>query len=198
MTATAGAPGTTDRPAAESFGRLFLDRVAASPAVEAFRYPTARGWSRLTWAETGERVRALAAGLLALGVQPEDRVAIASSTRLEWVLADFAAMCAGAAVTTVYPSTNAEDVAYILSDSGSRVVVAEDEQQLAKIRAARDRLPDVGKVVLVDGPVDDRDGDWVLTLGGLEDLGRQLLTERPSAVDDAVAAVRSDHLATLI
>ena len=199
MTVTTGAPGgTTDRPAAASFGRLFLDRVAATPAGEAFRYPTARGWSRLTWAETGERVRALAAGLLALGVQPENRVAIASSTRIEWILADFAAMCAGAAVTTVYPSTNAEDVAYILSDSGSRVVVAEDESQVAKLRAAKDRLGAVAKVVLVDGPVDPADGDWVMTLGELEDLGRQLLSEHPSAVDDAVAAVRPEHLATLI
>jgi long-chain acyl-CoA synthetase len=198
MTVTSGTAGTTGRPTADSFGRLFLDRVAATPSREAFRRPTGQGWTTLSWAETGDRVRALAAGMLALGVEPEDRVAIACSTRLEWILADFAVMCAGGAVTTVYPSTNAEDVAYIVADSGSRVVIAEDAKQLDKLRVARDRLDAVTKVVLVDGPLDDADGDWVTTFGGLEDLGRQHLAENPSAVDDAVAAVRPDHLATLI
>jgi len=61
--------------------------------------------------QVGERVRAVAAGLLALGMRPEDRVAIAASTRLEWVLADFGILCAGAATTTVYPTTPAADVA---------------------------------------------------------------------------------------
>jgi len=58
--------------------------------------------------------------LIALGIQPEDRVALASSTRYEWVLVDYAVMCAGGATTTVYPTTNADDVAYIIADSDSR------------------------------------------------------------------------------
>ena len=61
-------------------------------------------------------------------------MAIACSTRIEWVLSDYAVMCAGGAVTTVYPSTSADDVAFIVSDSGSRFVIAEDETQVAKLR----------------------------------------------------------------
>src|SRR5262245_6272132 len=117
---TVSSSGTTAaavEPAAPSFGRLFLDRVAATPDAEAFRYPSGAAWSRLSWAGTGDRVTRLAAGLLALGLQSEERVAIACSTRVEWVLADFAVMCAGGAVTTVYPSTLPEDVAYIVADS---------------------------------------------------------------------------------
>jgi long-chain acyl-CoA synthetase len=198
---TASPSGTSQAPvelAASSFGRLFLDRVVATPDAEAFRHPTATGWSPLSWAATGDRVTRLAAGLLALGLRSEERVAIACSTRIEWVLADFAVMCAGGAVTTVYPTTLPEDVAFIVSDSESRFVVAEDETQLAKLRDNRDQLKAVEKVIVVDGPLAESDGDWVMTFAALEDLGRQYLSEHPTAVADAVAASLPEHLATLI
>ena len=149
----------------------------------------------MTWAQTEETVRPLAAGLLALGIQPEDRVAIASNTRVEWLYADLAVTCAGAATTTVYPSTGAEDVGYILSDSGSRIAFAEDDVQVAKLRSQRDRLPELIRVVTFDG---EGDGDWVLSLDDLRALGEKHLAEHPAAVDDAVDAVRSGDLATLI
>ena len=78
-------------------GHLFRDRVRATPDAEAFRFPSDDGWSSVTWAEVDAAVRAYAAGLLALGVKHEDRVAIASSTRVEWIYADLAIACAGAA-----------------------------------------------------------------------------------------------------
>src|SRR6201999_612174 len=99
----------------------------------AYRYPVppaaGRGpddWKSLTWAQAAERVYAIAAGLIELGVQPEQRVALASSTRVEWILADLGILCAGAATTTVYPQTNEDESAFILADSGSRVLIAED------------------------------------------------------------------------
>ncbi len=83
----------------------FLDRVADSGSREAFRFPRGDAWESVTWAQAGDRVRRLAAGLLSLGLEPEQRVGIASSTRYEWILADLAVMCAAGATTTVYPST---------------------------------------------------------------------------------------------
>src|SRR5919107_1726307 len=83
-----------------------LERVAKSPQREAFRYPVGEDWKSITWKQAGEDVSKIAAGLLALGVQPEQRVGIASGTRYEWILADLGIMCSGAATTTVYPSTN--------------------------------------------------------------------------------------------
>ncbi|MDZ4268263.1 MAG: AMP-binding protein, partial [Mycobacterium sp.] len=71
---------------APSVARLFLDRVAATPNSEAFRFPDDGGWTSVTWQQVGDRVRLIAAGLIALGIAPEDRVALASSTRYEWVL----------------------------------------------------------------------------------------------------------------
>jgi long-chain acyl-CoA synthetase len=111
----------------------FFDRVTATPDAEAFRFPRGEAWESVTWKQAGDKVEALAAGLIALGVEPEQRVGIASGTRYEWILADLAIMCAGAATTTVYPSTNAEDTAYILSDSECHVVFAEDDEQIKKL-----------------------------------------------------------------
>jgi long-chain acyl-CoA synthetase len=178
----------------------FRERVAKSAAKEAFRYPDAQeNWVSVTWGEAGELVERLAAGLLALGVKHQQRVGIASGTRYEWVLADLAIMCAGAATTTVYPSTMADDVGYILSDSECQVVFAEDQSQVEKLVGERGAIPSVSKVVVLDNsrPTDDADG-WVITLDDLAVLGAAHLTENPRSVDEAVEAIEPDHLATLI
>jgi long-chain acyl-CoA synthetase len=180
---------------AQNLAQLFLHRVEASPDKEAFRYLDNDDWASVTWKQAAERVEALAAGLLALGVAAEERIGIASTTRLEWILADLAVMCAGAATTTVYPSTNAEDTAYILADSESRIVFAEDDKQLGKLTERRADLPNLAKVVLFDGT---GDGDWVITLDDLAELGAKHLAEHPSCVRTVAEDIPADRLATLI
>jgi long-chain acyl-CoA synthetase len=182
-----------NRPA--SVGRMFFDRVAATPSLESYRYPVGDSWQSATWAQTGEHVTRLAAGLIALGVEPEQRVAIAAGTSYEWILADLAIMSAGAATTTVYPSTVADDVAHILGDSDSRVVFAEDDVQIAKLRDMRSDIPAVVKVVTFTGA---SDGDWVIDLDALEELGDKLLAEQPDVVVQRVDGARAEHLSTLI
>ncbi len=174
---------------------MFLDRVQTSADKEAFRYLVAGEWVSATWRQTADRVDELAAGLLALGIEPEQRVGVASSTRYEWILADLAIMCSGAATTTVYSSTNASDTAYILNDSECRIVFAEDSGQLAKLIDHRPELPNLTKVVLFDGP---GDGDWVITLTDLAELGRQYLLEHPSGLRTRIDAIAPGQLATLI
>ncbi len=173
----------------------FLDRVKQSPDREAYRFPKGDAWESRTWKQTGDEVNRIAAGLLALGIQLEQRVGIASSTRYEWIVADLAVMCAGAATTTVYPSTNAEDTAYIVSDSECRIVFAEDDTQVEKLVANRDALPHLGKVVAFEGKTD---GDWVIGLEDLAKLGDEYLAEHPSAVTEKAEAIEPDQLATLI
>ena len=106
--------------------KLFRDRIAATPNTEAFRVPR-KGLGQRHVAPAQRPGGSPAAGLIALGINPEDRVALASGTAVDWVVADFAIPAAGAATTTVYPTTNAEDVAYIVANSGSRLVIAEDK-----------------------------------------------------------------------
>jgi long-chain acyl-CoA synthetase len=87
----------------QSLAAIFIDRVAEQGDHEAFRTPRVgegeSGWTSLTWRQTDARARDLAGGLLSLGVEREDRVAIASTTRLEWILADLAVLLAGCATT---------------------------------------------------------------------------------------------------
>jgi long-chain acyl-CoA synthetase len=180
---------------APNFAALFADRVQTTPDKEAFRYLDQGEWVSVTWQDTAIRVEALAAGLLALGIQPEQRIAIASSTRYEWILADLAIMSAGAATTTVYANTNETDTAYILADSESRLVFAEDAEQLAKLTARRADLPALTKVVLFEGSADD---EWVLTLAELAELGEKYLAEEPNCVRATIPAIAPEQLATLI
>ncbi|MFE7334898.1 AMP-dependent synthetase/ligase [Streptomyces griseus] len=192
-----------------SVAALFIDRVAATPDGEAYRYPvpSASGegpddWKSLSWGQAAERVYAIAAGLIALGVRPEERVALSSATRVEWILIDLGVMCAGAATTTIYPSTNAEESAFILADSESRILIAEDAEQLAKARETRADLPDLAHVVVIDpAGVEPAEGDpegWIITLADLEAQGAELLAKAPDAVTERVAAITADQLATLI
>ena len=173
----------------------FLDRVGKSPDREAFRYPVGENWESVTWKEAGDLVSRLAAGLMALGVEHEQRVGIASGTRYEWVIADLAIMCAAAATTTVYPTTNEEDTAYILSDSECRVVIAEDDEQIAKLKSRKNELPHLDKVVTFEGATD---GDWIISLDELAELGDGYLAEHPDIIKTTAEEIRPDHLATII
>jgi long-chain acyl-CoA synthetase len=178
-----------------SLGALFLRRVSETPDAEAYQRPDGAGaFVSSTWGETGLVVSELAAGLLALGLQPEDRVAIASTTRLDWIHADLAVMCAGGATTTVYPTSTPEDVHHILTDSGSRFLFAENEQQLAKAFAQESSIE---KAILFDGGP-PAGADNVITLGDLRETGRTVLADNPDTVAHHTAAVKPEQLATLI
>ena len=129
----------------KSIPELFLRRTAELPEKEAYRYPVGDDWRSMTYRQTGERVRAIAAGFLSLGLGRQDRIGILCSTRIEWILVDFGILCAGGAATTVYPSSTADECAYILSDSGSRYCVVEDAAQLAKLRSQKAQMAGLGR-----------------------------------------------------
>ncbi|WP_284690952.1 AMP-dependent synthetase/ligase [Propioniciclava coleopterorum] len=174
-------------------GAMFSGRVEATPNNEAFRYPDDHGdWVSLSWRRTRDIVWEIAAGLLALGLQPEERVAIASNTRIEWVLMDLATNCAGGATTTVYPNTQGEEFAHIITHSDSHFFVAENPEQLAKLRELVG-AEQLRAAILLDGSDED-----AYSLDALREKGRAHLAENPRAVEDAVAATRPDSLATLI
>jgi long-chain acyl-CoA synthetase len=175
---------------------MFLKRVAESPDRNAFARPAPGDagppvW--LTWREVAERAKAIAAGLHELGIRTEDRVAILSNTRLEWVLADLGVMCAGGATTTVYPTTEAEDAAYIVRDSGSKLLIAENGAQAAKVPA-----DDLAAVVLIDSEPGVPLAHKQITLADLERRGAAVLADRPALIDEIVETIKPEHLATLI
>lgn len=181
----------------KSVPAMFLHRVRESGQKPAFQYPKGEdGWQTITWQQTLERVKVIAAGLQSLGIGLEDRCAILSSTRMEWIFADLGILCAGAATTTIYPSNTAKECTYIIADSGTKVVFAEDDDQVAKLLAEKANIPEVTKVVTYDGKAGH--GGWVITLAELGKLGKKYLEENPDSFDETVEALKPNHLATLI
>jgi long-chain acyl-CoA synthetase len=176
---------------------MLFQRVAKTPDANALAGPNAddSGPAWLTWRQVGERTRAIGAGLRELGIGLEDRVAILSNTRLEWILVDLGINVAGAAATTVYPTTEPEDTSFIVSDSGSKILIAENAKQALKIAGAETA---VTKVVLIDGPADAGATPPQITLAELEQLGADALTRNPGLIDEVVAQLGPDNVATLI
>jgi len=181
----------------KSVAHMFLWRVAETPEWDAFSYPDAgENWQTMKWREVGERVKAIAAGLRALGLEDEQRVAILSSTRVEWLLADLGVLCAGGATTTIYPSNTPSECTFILTDSDSRFVFAEDASQVEKLVEERENLPNVTRVfTFTDGA---GHGGWVISLAELERLGRKHHKENPEEYEATIHRIQLSWLATLI
>ncbi|MCX4242799.1 AMP-dependent synthetase/ligase [Paraliomyxa miuraensis] len=184
----------------ETVADVFLHRVSESASEVAFQFPKGSGWDTLTWKQTGDRVRRISMGLQALGLRPEERCAILSTTRIEWILADLGILCAAGATTTVYPSNTPAECHFILDDSQTRFVFAEDAEQVAKLVEIRDRLPKLEKVIAFESAAKPKGAaaDWVISLEDLEALGRGHDEANPEQYEATIEAIEPTHLATLI
>jgi long-chain acyl-CoA synthetase len=175
---------------------LLFQRVGATPDAPAFLHPDGRSWNSLTWRETLSRVRELACGLLASGLKPGQCVAIASSTRFEWALADLAIGCAGGATATIYPSSTDEDTEFILRDSGAPIVFVENAALAKKVLGRKNALPDLRHVVVFDAPESSLEG--ATPFEAFQAFGRTWDSAHRGAFEAAAAAVRAEDLAAVI
>jgi long-chain acyl-CoA synthetase len=179
----ADAPGTSGLPG-PTLPAILLHRARATPEHVAMRKKHLGVWKQYTWADYAARAAAVGLGLRALGVEPGDRVAVHSLNRPAWVLADMGAQGIGSVTVGIYPTCPASEVEYLLRHSGSKVLVAEDEEQVDKVLAVRRSLPDLDKVVVVDTRGVDMSDALLMSLADLEALGRD-----QGGVDDYAALV---------
>jgi long-chain acyl-CoA synthetase len=121
----------------------------------AVRYKEGGAWVSRSFDEVLETVRSLSLGLIDLGVEKGDKVSILANTRQEWTYFDFAGLAAGAVVVPIYQTNSPEECQYVLENSDAKVVVVEDDEQMEKVRAVRDRLPLLEHVVRMTGRSDD-------------------------------------------
>ncbi|MBX2987485.1 MAG: long-chain fatty acid--CoA ligase [Bdellovibrionaceae bacterium] len=168
------------------------ERPASATAV---RVKRGDSWKDISWDEYARDIELAAAGLLSLGVRPGDRVAIMSETRYEWACADFAVMCVGAVTVPVYANNTPEDCAYILNDSGARVLFIENRASGRAWRKISGDCPSVEKTVCFEK---NAAGDDDLAWESLLEEGRSRLRADPGAVTRLAAARRADDFATLI
>ena len=128
----------------------FAETVARVPSREFVRRHDGSGFVGVTYGEFAREVHRLARGLVDLGVNVGDRIAIVSENRIEWSLADYAAMCVGAITAPLYPTLPPGQIAYILRDCEARVVIASTGEQVAKIAEIADECPSIERVIVMD------------------------------------------------
>jgi long-chain acyl-CoA synthetase len=148
MEVATSSPATGVRTIAALVSRA-SEQYSDRPAV---RYKRDGAWQDVSYKELGEIVQEVALGLIDLGLKAGERLSILAGTRPEWTYTDLAAASAGIVVVPIYPTNSPEECHWVLSDSGASAIVCENEQQLAKIAAVRDRLPGLRTVIVMDPP----------------------------------------------
>ena len=153
-TATATAPGSAAESSTHSKTVADLVPLAAERHgdLAAVTYKDDSGqWVSKSYREVGDIVRRLALGLIELGIEKGDKVSILANTRPEWTYFDFAALSVGATVVPIYQTNSPEECQYVLENSDAKAVIVEDDEQLAKIDAIRDRAPKLEHVIRMEG-----------------------------------------------
>ena len=145
-------------------------------------------WVDVTSRQVAQEIRSAAQGLIAQGVQPGDRVALLSATRYEWPILDFAILSVGGVTVPIYETSSAEQVQFVLADSGAVAAIAETDAHADRIEQQRDTLPGLRKVYRIDG-------SGTPALAELAEAGRDV---DATAVDERVAGIKSADAATLI
>jgi long-chain acyl-CoA synthetase len=201
MTTTLGASGVA--PAATGFptvAALVRDRAVEMPNAVAMREKNFGIWQEITWGQTWDLVETAAHGLLALGLEVGDRVSIHSEDRPEWVILDIATVAVRGITVGLYPTNPAAEVQYLLSDSGSKIHLAEDQEQADKVLEVIDSLPSVKKIIHVEprGFRQLRDDDRFIHWDDFLDLGREHRAANPNAVSDRMSAAEPDDIMTLV
>ncbi|MGV0835354.1 AMP-dependent synthetase/ligase [Mycolicibacterium thermoresistibile] len=146
------------------------------------------GWSDVTCAQAAEQIRSVALGLIAEGVQPGDRVVLMSATRYEWVILDYAILAVGALTVPIFETSSAEQVRWVLQDSGAVLAVVETDVHGQLVKSVTDDAPDLRKTLLIDGS-GPAAIDELTEAGAAVDRGE---------LDTRLADIRSADPATLI
>jgi long-chain acyl-CoA synthetase len=176
------------------------DRAEQTPRGIALREKEFGIWQEVTWADYWDNAQDLAHGLLVLGIQPGDRVAVQSENRREWLYADVGAVAIRATTIGLYPTNPPSEVGYLLSHSGARVLVAEDQEQVDKALAVLDACPDLEWIVYVEprGIRYRYDNPKLISWEELVEKGRKHRADNPGDVAERMAAAQADDIMTLI
>src|SRR3954465_9569399 len=180
--------------AAEQYG----ERVAARHKVDG-------GWRDVTFAEAAEAAREIGLGLIDLGIQPGERVCLLSTTRIEWTYCDFAISSAAAVVVPIYATNSPGECEWVAGNSEAVAVVCEDAEQVAKIVAVRERLPQLRTIVVIDPAGDTPDAHAPHRRAGhpadaiaLDDVRERGRARDAGELDARAAAVGPDDTFTII
>lgn len=195
-TSVAGPPPLQDAPAAVTLPRMLLDRARATPDAVALREKEFGIWQALTWSDYLERVRRFALGLVHLGLEPGDAVAIIGDNRPEWLIAQLAAQSIGGVPVGIYQDSVQDELHFLLQASGARIVVAEDQEQVDKVLDIQSRLPRLERIIYHDAKgLAAYDRDHLLFFEDVESMGDEVALAQPTLFEDRMATLDPDGVA---
>ncbi len=200
MTAIAAPTPSTVTTTTTTIATRVRDRALATPKAVAMREKDFGIWREVTWAQYWQRIQEVGHALLALGIEHGDRVAVHSENRREWLYTDLGAVSIRAITVGLYPTNPAAEVGYLLSHSGARVLIAEDQEQVDKALEVLDQCPELEWIVYLE-PRGIRHRYENSKLMAWEDflaMGREHMREHPDAVAQRMAAASSDDILTLV
>jgi long-chain acyl-CoA synthetase len=195
------ATATVTRTGSRTIADLVPRAAAAHADHTAIRYKRDGAWHDVSYAQLAEVVQEIGLGLIDLGLQPGERLCILANTRPEWSYADMGATSAGAVVVPIYQTNSPEECLWVISDSDASAIICEDAQQLAKIAAIRDQVPNLRTIVVIDPLAEDESNDAELaalkpiTLDEVRARGRK---RSPAELEKRRAGVRPEDPFTFI
>ena len=181
-----------------TLARMFWERVEKSADQPAQQSKADGTWTTITWRQVGDIVQEVALGLIALGRQKGDAVALLSSSRAEWAQADMAILSAGCVTVPIYPSYPPHLIAYVVNDSGAKTLIVEDPSQLAKALEARPKMEGLEHIVVMAGYDAPQPPETVMTWMTLRRVGRDARAAHRSTLAERVAATTPDDVATIV
>ncbi len=178
---------------------LFWHRVTSRSDKVAMREKDRGIWKAYTWRDYGEGAREIGMGLISLGLQPGDCAAILSDNNKEWLFCDLAVLCAAGISTGIYPTDSPAQVEYLVNDCKAKFLFVENEEQLDKILAVRERTPSLLKIVVFDleGLRDFRDAQ-VMSLSELRELGKGYARQHPQLWEQRIALPKANDVAIIV
>lgn len=174
-------------------------RARQMPGQVAIREKDLGIWSEITYAQYYQHVINFAAGLIALGFQQGERLAVIADNIPEWLYAELAAQSLGGISVGIYQSSLPPEIAYVLSHTGAAFVVAEDQEQVDKLLEIRSETPSVRKVIYQDpkGMRIYANDPWITGFDAVEKLGQEYLQRHPKAVEERIAAGQPEDVCHL-
>jgi len=188
-------PGMAELP--DTIPALFQVTAARRPDAPALHFKAGNQWASVSWREYANAVSRLGNAILNEGLSPQDRVAIWSTNRPQWQIADLGILHAGAVTVTVYPTLAPDQVTYLLHHSEAKVLIVADRDLLDQISGLRNELPALERVILIEGDAPELDG-WVITWTEALRRGDAFARNRPGLLTSRWKAVRPDDMASLI
>jgi len=187
--------------AEDTLARMFWERVERYGERPAQKVKIGETWADVSWRRLGEEVRELALGLMALGRQRREAVALLSQSCAEWVRADFAIFSAGCVTIPIYPSYPPEGIAYIVKDSGAKTLFVQDVVQLDKALQAAKEMTSLDSVVVIHGEPPAGAGSRTLRVlgwAGLRALGRNGRAQHERTLTERIATGSPEDVATIV